>query len=154
MRKIILVCGLLLGAAAGKAQTVSGRSSALVVEVSKDKIKRAHLAYLNVGVEDANRNKTLQKNEQAFIRFNIRNLSKFATRPLLVRAYPLEEVPGLQVQDTIRVKPIAAGKTQQVQIPLQGTNALPPGTHVVTVEIREELVFETDQLEINVLAGN
>lgn len=151
MRRTALLIYFFLMLTAGYAQTVKGRSNPVQLDVAKDKVARASLAYTNVGLEDANRNHTLEAFEQAVVRFVIRNMGKTPTRRVSVRAYLPEEVPGLTLPETIVIEPMLPGKSIEVRLPIKTAAELPSSTAVITIEVREEGIFETDQIEINVL---
>jgi uncharacterized membrane protein len=133
------------------AQTVKGRSTAIQLAVDEDKVPRANLSFSNVGLDDANRNRTLEAYEQAVIRFVIKNAGKTATRGLRIRAYLPEEVPGLTLPETLVIEPLPPGKSQEVRLPVKTAAELPSSTAVVTIEVREDGIFETNEIEINVL---
>ena len=133
------------------AQTVKGRSNAIPLAVDEDKVPRANLGFSNVGLDDANRNRTLEAYEQAVIRFVIKNAGKTATRGLRVRAYLPEAVPGLTLPETLSLEPLPPGKSHEVRLPVKTAAELPSSTAVVTIEVREDGIFETNEIEINVL---
>ncbi len=151
MWRTALLIYFLLILTSGYAQTVKGRSNAVQLDVAKDKVPRSNLAYTNVGLEDANRNHTLETYEQAVIRFVIKNVGKNPTRQVSVRAYLPEEVPGITLPETVVIEPMLPGKSREVRLPIKTAAELPSSTAVVTIEVREAGIFESDQIEINVL---
>jgi uncharacterized membrane protein len=68
-----------------------------------------------------------------------------------VRAILTEEVPGLSLQETVVIETLLPGKSREVRLPIQTAADLPSSTAVITIEVREEGIFDTDQIEINVL---
>ncbi len=151
MRRIAFFICFFLALSGAYAQTVKGRSNAVQLAVDEDKVPRGNLAFSNVGLDDANRNRTLEAYEQAVIRFVIKNAGKTATRGLKVRAYLPEAVPGLTLPETMTLEPLPPGKSHEVRLPVKTAAELPSSTAVVTIEVREDGIFETNEIEINVL---
>jgi|GEM_PF-3466724 len=151
MRRIAFFICFFGAVSGGYAQTVKGRSNAVQLAVDENKVPQANLAFSNVGLDDANRNRTLEAYEQAVIRFVIRNAGKTATRSLRVRAYLPEAVPGLTLPESLTLEPLPPGKSHEVRLPVKTAAELPSSTAVVTIEVREDGIFETNEIEINVL---
>lgn len=150
-RIALLIYLFLTLACTAAAQTVKGRSNAVKLDVGKNKVVRSNLSYSNVGLEDANRNHTLETHEQAVVRFVIRNMGKTPSRRIQVRAFLTEEVPGLTLPETVTVEILQPGKSREIRLPIKTAAELPSSTAVVTIEVREEGNFDTDQIEINIL---
>jgi uncharacterized membrane protein len=151
MWRTALLIYLYLTLTAAAAQTVTGRSNPVKLDVAKNKVTRASLAYTNVGLEDANRNHTLETYEQAVIRFVIKNMGKTPSRRIQVRAFLTEEVPGITLPETVTVETLLPGKSREIRLPIKTAAELPSSTAIVTIEVQEEGNFDTDQIEINVL---
>jgi uncharacterized membrane protein len=151
MRRIAFLIYFFVALSGAYAQTVKGRSNAIQLAVDQNKVPRANLGFSNVGLDDANRNRTLEAYEQAVIRFVIKNAGKTVTRGLRVRAYLPEAVPGLTLPETLSLEPLPPGKSHEVRLPVKTAAELPSSTAVVTIEVREDGIFETNEIEINVL---
>ena len=151
MWRTALMIYLFLTFTAAAAQTVKGRSNVLTLDVGKNKVTQASLSYSNVGLEDANRNHTLETYEQAVIRFVMKNVGKTPSRRIQVRAILTEAVPGISLQETVTIETLLPGKSREIRLPIQTAADLPSSTAVITIEVREEGIFDTDQIEINVL---
>jgi prolyl-tRNA synthetase len=148
-----LLLTLLLLSLHGFSQTISGKSSPVRVDVGHTKPSpQASLAYTQVSFKDANQNEALEALEKGTIRFIIRNTGKVTSQNLIIWARTSEDDKGFLFREPLQIPAILPGKTREVQIPVTGTNELEAGMTTLIVEIKEEMEFETDQIEINVIA--
>jgi hypothetical protein len=128
----------------------------LPIDVGPARAKgKPSLAYSNVELRDENENKTIEAWEKGAIVFSVRNLGKGPSQNLFVSAYTANatEIKGLLYAEPLRLDSLLPGKQQEVSIPVEGSLLLNSGIATVTVEIREEFEYSTDQIEINVLTA-
>jgi hypothetical protein len=156
MKIYLLISGLLLATVpAVIGQTVSAESNKIPVSVtSKPKGPRAALAYSNVTFLDANKNNTIEPQENTSLSFTIRNLGNAPSKPIFVKAYTSEEIRGLSFPAEKKYEPVVPGETRQIVIAITSGERLEPGTATVLIDIKEEYEYDADQIEINIVTDD
>ncbi len=79
----------------------------------------------------------------------MKNVGKTPSRRIQVRAVLTEEVPGITLPETVTIEPLLPGKSREIRLPIQTAAGLPSSTAVITIEVREEGIFDTDQSDIH-----
>jgi uncharacterized membrane protein len=146
-----IVFSLIFHAQLSCGQMVKAQSEAVFIEVDKnDKSNKPALAYLNVSFKDQTGNQSIESQEQATIRFQIRNMGKFPSQRLFVEARTTNGLSGLAFPEVLVLDSLAAGHSREVSLPISGTRELETGTAEIAIEIREEFEYDPDQIELNV----
>ncbi len=133
-------------------QTVTGKSNLVKIKVSEQvNVNKPMLSYSGVVFQDKNKNQAIDPEEEASLRFTVKNEGKGTSQNLLIKAYASNEIRGLNFGNEMKIDSIAPGKTREITIPINSSRALESGTANVIVEIKEEYEFDPDQIELNIL---
>lgn len=104
----------------------------------------------SVSFSDRTGNSQIDASEQCFIRFQVRNIGKGNAVGCVAEVRMEGTTAGVSVNARQAVKPIAAGATEEVEIPISTSMQTQNGQLTFTVEVTEPRGFGAEPFELSV----